>query len=133
MKRVGAFTPTRLRLSKNCRLIQKEVRLQGEKGLEKGAEPSFPFVIGIQFVKKQSFFDKLKRVGAFTPTRFSLTFKNLTHTDMRLRRHAAVHIAVGRMGSQADCHRHRADAANQHGDNGDNLRKSIHIGGRTYC
>ncbi len=49
-----------LRLSKNCRLIQKEVRLQGEKGLEKGAEPSFPFVIGIQFVKKRSFFDKLK-------------------------------------------------------------------------
>ena len=33
----------RLRVSKNRRLIQKEPRLQGEKGLEKGAEPSFPF------------------------------------------------------------------------------------------
>ncbi len=30
-----------LRLSKNCRLIQKEDELQGEKGLEKGASPLF--------------------------------------------------------------------------------------------
>ena len=29
------------RLSKNCRLIQKEPGLQGEKGLEKGASPLF--------------------------------------------------------------------------------------------
>ncbi len=29
------------RLSKNCRLIQKEDELQGEKGLEKGASPLF--------------------------------------------------------------------------------------------
>ena len=32
-----------MRLSKNCHLIQKEAKWQGEKGLEKGAEPSFPF------------------------------------------------------------------------------------------
>ena len=31
----------RLRLSKNCRLIQKEAVLQGEKGLKKGASPLF--------------------------------------------------------------------------------------------
>ena len=30
-----------LRLSKNCRLIQKEPGPQGEKGLEKGASPLF--------------------------------------------------------------------------------------------
>jgi len=46
----------------------KRTRLQGEKGLEKGAEPSFPFVIGIQFVKKQSFFDK--RMHRAFPVRF---------------------------------------------------------------
>ena len=33
----------RLKLSKDCRLIQKEPRLQGEKGLEKGANPLFQF------------------------------------------------------------------------------------------
>ena len=33
----------RLKLSKNYRLIQKEPRLQGEKGLEKGAKPLFLF------------------------------------------------------------------------------------------
>ena len=49
-----------LRLSKNRRLIQKEPGLQGEKGLEKAAESSFPFEIGTKFVKKQSFFDKLR-------------------------------------------------------------------------
>ena len=30
-----------LRLSKQCRLIQKEAKLQGGKGLEKGASPLF--------------------------------------------------------------------------------------------
>ena len=43
------------RLSKNCRLIQKEPRLQGEKGLEKGAEPSFPFEIGHSLWKSEAF------------------------------------------------------------------------------
>jgi len=31
----------------NCCLMQKEVRLQGKKGLQKGAEPAFPFETGL--------------------------------------------------------------------------------------
>ena len=48
-----------LRLPQNCRLIQKNLGCKGKKAWKRGAEPSFPFEIGIQFVKKRSFFDKL--------------------------------------------------------------------------
>ena len=40
---VLCFTRGTLRLSKNCRLIQKEAGLQERKNLKKGAEPSFSF------------------------------------------------------------------------------------------
>jgi len=42
---MGAFRKesAHLRLPQNCRLMQKEPGLQGEKGLEKGASPLFHF------------------------------------------------------------------------------------------